>query len=174
MSVLFRQPIVDTFDINICTAKSQRHVIDFQVQDRVRGQDQGPFSVDPESFCGNPDQISVDPDQISVDLDLFCVDLDLLCEATDSFYVDPDSFSVEADSNSFSEDPYQIQVQYLYLPRVIYPSFKIQPLPPSLKRRAGKKFKKCLCQKFRTDQSGLSLHSFWSKKIRMYLLTSYY
>ena len=27
----FRQPIVDTFDINICTAKTQRHVIDFQV-----------------------------------------------------------------------------------------------------------------------------------------------
>jgi len=26
----FRQPIVDTFDINICTAKTQRHVIDFQ------------------------------------------------------------------------------------------------------------------------------------------------
>jgi len=29
----FRQPIVDTFDINICTAKTQRHVIDFQVAD---------------------------------------------------------------------------------------------------------------------------------------------
>ena len=28
----FRQPIVDTFDVNICTAKTQRHVIDFQVR----------------------------------------------------------------------------------------------------------------------------------------------
>jgi len=26
----FRQPIVDTFDVNICTAKTQRYVIDFQ------------------------------------------------------------------------------------------------------------------------------------------------
>jgi len=26
----FRQPIVDTFDVNICTAKTMRHVIDFQ------------------------------------------------------------------------------------------------------------------------------------------------
>jgi len=31
----FRQPIVDTFDINICTAKSQRHVIDFQTSDET-------------------------------------------------------------------------------------------------------------------------------------------
>jgi len=30
MTEYFRQPIVDTFDINICTAKTQRHVIDFQ------------------------------------------------------------------------------------------------------------------------------------------------
>jgi len=30
MNEYFRQPIVDTFDINICTAKTQRHVIDFQ------------------------------------------------------------------------------------------------------------------------------------------------
>jgi len=30
MCEYFRQPIVDTFDINICTAKTQRHVIDFQ------------------------------------------------------------------------------------------------------------------------------------------------
>ena len=33
----FRQPIVDTFDINICTAKTQRHVIDFQVGTRLSG-----------------------------------------------------------------------------------------------------------------------------------------
>ena len=33
----FRQPIVDTFDINICTAKTQRHVIDFQVNKFVKG-----------------------------------------------------------------------------------------------------------------------------------------
>ena len=31
----FRQPIVDTFDINICTAKSQRHVIDFGVSSYI-------------------------------------------------------------------------------------------------------------------------------------------
>ena len=31
MTEYFRQPIVDTFDINICTAKTQRHIIDFQV-----------------------------------------------------------------------------------------------------------------------------------------------
>jgi len=30
MTEYFRQPIVDTFDINICTAKTQRHIIDFQ------------------------------------------------------------------------------------------------------------------------------------------------
>jgi len=30
MTEYFRQPIVDTFDINICTAKTQRHVIDFE------------------------------------------------------------------------------------------------------------------------------------------------
>merc|ERR1712223_1476636 len=33
MKEYFRQPIVDTFDINICTAKTQRHVIDFQTAD---------------------------------------------------------------------------------------------------------------------------------------------
>jgi len=30
MTEYFRQPIVDTFDINICMAKTQRHIIDFQ------------------------------------------------------------------------------------------------------------------------------------------------
>ena len=29
MKEYFRQPIVDTFDIRICTAKSVRHVVDF-------------------------------------------------------------------------------------------------------------------------------------------------
>lgn len=31
----FRQPIVDTFDIRICTAKSVRHVVDFQTADET-------------------------------------------------------------------------------------------------------------------------------------------
>jgi len=35
MTEYFRQPIVDTFDINICTAKSQRHVIDFGEADET-------------------------------------------------------------------------------------------------------------------------------------------
>jgi len=35
MTEYFRQPVVDTFDINICTAKSQRHVIDFQTSDET-------------------------------------------------------------------------------------------------------------------------------------------
>lgn len=29
----FRQPIVDTFDIRICTAKSVKHIIDFRTAD---------------------------------------------------------------------------------------------------------------------------------------------
>jgi len=35
MTEYFRQPIVDTFDINICSAKSQRHIIDFQTADET-------------------------------------------------------------------------------------------------------------------------------------------
>ena len=35
MEEYFRQPVVDTFDISICTAKSQRHVIDFQTADET-------------------------------------------------------------------------------------------------------------------------------------------
>lgn len=31
----FRQPIVDTFDIRICMAKSVRHVVDFQTADET-------------------------------------------------------------------------------------------------------------------------------------------
>jgi len=35
MDEYFRQPVVDTFDISICSAKSQRHVIDFQTADET-------------------------------------------------------------------------------------------------------------------------------------------
>jgi histone-arginine methyltransferase CARM1 len=31
----FRQPIVDTFDIRICMAKSVRHIVDFQTADET-------------------------------------------------------------------------------------------------------------------------------------------
>ena len=35
MDEYFRQPIVDTFDIRICLAKTQRHVIDFATTDET-------------------------------------------------------------------------------------------------------------------------------------------
>ena len=35
MKEYFRQPIVDTFDIRICMAKTQRHVIDFGSADET-------------------------------------------------------------------------------------------------------------------------------------------
>merc|ERR1719319_1675478 len=35
MKEYFKQPIVDTFDIGICTAKTERHIIDFQTTDET-------------------------------------------------------------------------------------------------------------------------------------------
>ena len=45
MKEYFRQPIVDTFDIRICTAKSVRHVVDFLTAPETDLHRMGPYQL---------------------------------------------------------------------------------------------------------------------------------